>query len=75
MTFLDLFANQENQVITILAFLVATLSGVVVYQWRYTQNKTVPKWAWDNLVEKIDKIVERQVDYNATIIEVLRHLE
>lgn len=60
--------TSDNPIIAILAFGIVILSGVVVYQWKYTMGKTVPKWIWDSLVIKIDKILDTQ-DRLGTIID------
>lgn len=60
MEVLATFAQSDNPVIAILAIMVSALSGVVVYQWKYTASNTVPKWVWDGLLPKIEKILEVQ---------------
>ena len=52
--------KSDNPVVAILAVLVLSLAGVVVYQWRYTMMKTVPKWVWDGLVAKLEQGLEVQ---------------
>lgn len=64
----EVFTKNDNPVIALLAIMVVALAGVVVYQWRYTQGKTVPKWIWDSFVLKIDKILDAQ-DRLSTIID------
>lgn len=57
---IDFFVKSDNPVISILAIMVVALATVVVVQWRYTSNNTVPKWIWDNLLPKVEKILEVQ---------------
>jgi len=57
---LKAFVSSDNPVISLLAIMVVSLSGVVVFQWRYTSKNTVPKWVWDNLLPKVEKILEVQ---------------
>ena len=72
MSFLEFITNHENQIIVFLGILVVNLSGVIVYQWKHTTKKTVPKWAWDDLVEKVDILTKNQQASYKTIIEILR---
>ena len=58
MNIFETLTNSQNPVIAILATLVVILSGIIVYQWRYTMNHTVPKWIWDEFVVKVDKLIE-----------------
>lgn len=53
-------SKSDNPVVAILAVLVLSLAGVVVYQWRYTMTKTVPKWVWDSLIGKLEQSLEVQ---------------
>ena len=53
-------SNSDNPVIALLAFMVLILSGVIVYQWRYTMSNTVPKFIWDDLVRKVDTLLDLQ---------------
>lgn len=55
---LETLSSSDNPVIALLAFMVAGLCGIIVAQWRYTTSKTVPKWAWDELVEKIEEVID-----------------
>lgn len=64
--------SSDNPVVAILAGLVVILSGVVVYQWRYTMGSTVPKWIWDSLVGKIDTIAEGQKTIGIILDERLK---
>jgi hypothetical protein len=64
--------NNDNPVVGLLAFIVVALSGVVVYQWRYTMTKTVPRWIWDNLMTKLDSILDIQQKTNIIIDERLK---
>ena len=73
MDVLETLATNENQVIAILAFLVISLSGVIATQWLYTTKKTVPKWAWDDMVRKVEKLLDRQQEYGIIIKEHLRN--
>ena len=72
MDLLEFFADTENQIIVFLGILVVNLSGVIVYQWKHTTKKTVPKWAWEDLVKKVDKLTTNQQSSYKTIIEILR---
>ena len=49
----ETLAQSDNPVIALLATIVVALSGVVVYQWRYTTKYTVPKWIWDELMPQV----------------------
>lgn len=59
-TILETFTKSDNPVIALLAIMVVVLAGVVVYQWKYTSSNTVPKWVWDGLLPKIEKVLEVQ---------------
>lgn len=61
-------AQSDNAIIAILAFLVSALAGVIVYQWRYTNKNTVPKWIWDRMIEKVEKLLSVQ-DRTLTILK------
>lgn len=50
----------NNPVVAILSGLVIVLSGVVVIQWRYAIQRTVPKWVWDRLTKQIDDLLKAQ---------------
>jgi len=65
---ITILANSENAVVALLAFLVLTLSSVVIYQWFHTMRNTVPKWVWDRLVDKVDELLKTQ-DTTLTIIK------
>ncbi len=65
-------AKSDNQLIALLASIVAVLAGVIVYQWRYTMNKTVPKWIWDTFIGKVDEILKIQERTNTIIDERLK---
>ncbi len=58
MTIFEILSNNPNPTISILATIVMILSGIIVYQWRYTMTNTVPKWIWDEFVAKVDKLIE-----------------
>lgn len=60
MELINTFAQSDNPVIALLAFMVVMLISVVVYQWKYTADKTVPKWVWDSIIPKIEHILEVQ---------------
>lgn len=60
MDVLSTLTQSDNPLIALLAAMVLVLSSVVVYQWRYTMNKTVPKWVWDMLIGKVDNILDTQ---------------
>ncbi len=61
-------AQSDNAIIAILAFMVSVLAGVIVYQWRYTNKNTVPKWIWDRLIDKVETLLKIQ-DRTLTIIK------
>lgn len=69
---INTFVNNDNPIISLLAIMVVVLAGVVIYQWRYTQVRTVPKWIWDSFVIKIDKILDAQDRLGTIIDERLR---
>lgn len=60
MELLNQFANSDNPVVALLAVMNILLMTVVVYQWKYTADKTVPKWVWDSMLPKIESILEVQ---------------
>lgn len=62
----------NNPATALLAAIVVILAGVVVYQWRYTMNQTVPKWIWDNLIFKIEEILKIQNDMGIILDERLK---
>ena len=72
MNIVETLANTNNPVIAILAFAVMALSGVIVYQWKYTANKTVPKWVFDNMYAKVDQILDVQKTLTTIVDERLR---
>jgi hypothetical protein len=57
---LEPFVKNDNPIIALLAIIVSGLVGVVIYQWKYTASNTVPKWVWDGLLPKIEKVLEVQ---------------
>lgn len=60
MDLLTPFVNSDNPVIALLAIFNVLIAGVVVYQWHYTANKTVPKWVWDSMLPKLERVLEVQ---------------
>lgn len=67
---MDYFAaltKSSDPVTAILAALVVVLAGVIVFQWNYTANNTVPKWIWVEFVAKVDKLVEMSTIISTTI--------
>lgn len=54
------FTSSDNPVIALLAIFNTALVGVVVYQWRYTAKETVPKWVWDSMLPKLERVLEVQ---------------
>lgn len=68
----NILSNNENQVIAILAFIVLVLSGVIVYQWKYTVKHTVPLHIWELLVGKMDILMTSQREMAIIIKERLR---
>lgn len=69
---LQALTNSDNPLIAMLSFATLILSGVVVYQWRYTMNHTVPKWLWNSMAEKQDEILDIQQKMNIIIDERLK---
>lgn len=72
MDILQSLTHSDNSTIALLAMMVIVLSGTVAYQWKYTANKTVPKWIWDALITKIDAILEVQRTMSTVIDERLK---
>lgn len=72
MDVLQTLTQSDNSTIALLATMVLALSGVVVYQWKYTANSTVPKWIWDSLIAKIDAILEVQKTMSTIMDERLK---
>ncbi len=72
MEIIETLTKSDNTTIALLAAMVLALSTVVVYQWRYTTSKTVPKWVWDMLVQRIDSIAENQKTTTTIIDERLK---
>lgn len=64
--------KSDNPIIALLASIVVVLAGIIVYQWRYTMNKTVPKWIWDTFIMKIEEILKLQEKTNTIIDERLK---
>lgn len=62
-------SKSDNPIVALLAFMVFVLSGVIIYQWRYTMTNTTPKFIWDELVRKIDLMLDLQTKIT-TILEV-----
>jgi hypothetical protein len=62
------FLTNDHAVIALLATAVFALSSVVVYQWHYTAKNTVPKWAWDRMVDNVNEILKLQ-ERSLTIIK------
>ena len=60
MEFFKFLTQSDNSIIALLASIVVILAGVVVCQWQYSNKKTVPKWAWNSLIRKVDKLLDRQ---------------
>lgn len=71
-TAFNALTKSDNPIIALLASLVVIEAGVIVYQWRYAQNNTVPKWIWDSLSDKISKILEIQEKMLVIIDERLK---
>lgn len=64
--------GSENQVVSILAFLVVTLAGVVVYQWVHTQKNTVPLWIFQRLIDSVEETLKIQRNTAIIINERLK---
>lgn len=64
-------ANSDNSTIAILASIVLVQAGIIVYQWRYTQQNTVPKWVFDLLMQKVESILKIVSDMTVVINERL----
>lgn len=70
--FFNNLTTSDNPTTALLAALVVVLSGVVVYQWRYTLNQTVPKWIWDSFSHKFEQILDSQKQMTTIIDERLK---
>lgn len=51
-------ATGSDQVKAILAYLVLVLSAAIVTITIYVSKKTVPKWVWDQQVQKLEALVK-----------------
>lgn len=58
MNIFETLTTNPNPTIAILASIVMILTGVIVFQWQYTMRHTVPKWIWDEFINKVDKLIE-----------------
>jgi hypothetical protein len=67
MNVIESLTKSDNPVIALLAFMVLILSGVIVYQWRYTMNNTVPKFIWEDVVKKLDTLLDIQKDFQTKV--------
>ena len=47
--------KSSEPVIAILATICIILGGVIVYIYKHMQNNTVPKWAWEQLIDRLVK--------------------
>lgn len=57
----------DSPLVAVLIVIIISLSGVIVYLYKHTQKKTVPKWAWERMTENIIKAVENQENYVETV--------
>lgn len=56
------------------AVIIFALASVVVYQWKYTKDKTVPKEIFDKQEEKFDKLSDAMNQGFKTIGEVVNKI-
>lgn len=68
----QMLAKSDNPVIALLASIVLIQAGIIVYQWRYTQSNTVPKWVFDMLMNKVEAILKTVSDMTVVINERLK---
>lgn len=71
-TFNQLASQSNSPVIKILATLVLVLAGVVIYQQRYTLEKTVPRWLFDSLISTVNDMADRQKEISIILKERLK---
>jgi len=64
--------KNDNPIVALLASIVLVLAGIVVFQWKYTTGKTVPKWIWDSMVQKLEAILDIQQKTNTILDERLK---
>ncbi len=72
MNIFNSLAQSNNPVIAILASLVVVLSGVVVYQWKYTKDNTIPKWVFTSLITTNNEMNDRIKEMSVIIRERLK---
>ena len=56
----ETLTKSSEPVIAILATIVLILGGVIVYIYKHMQNNTVPKWAWEQLIDRMIKKLDGQ---------------
>lgn len=42
--------------------IIIILGGVVAYTYKYMRDHTVPRWAWENLIDRIMDRLKQQAD-------------
>jgi hypothetical protein len=50
-------ASGDNPLVAVLAFTVATLAGVIAYQWKYMADNTVPYKIHKDVIAQLDKVL------------------
>lgn len=58
MDYFTQLTQSSNPLVAVLAALVVVLAAVVVYQWNYTTKNTVPKWIFDGVMVRVDRLIE-----------------
>ena len=62
----ELANSADTPLVTLLIGIVVAFASVIIYMYKHTQNKTVPKFIWKRLVDKIVvKIKEISDDVDA----------
>jgi len=62
----ELANSADTPLVTLLIGIVVAFASVIIYMYKHTQNKTVPKFIWKRLVDKIVvKIQEISDDVDA----------
>jgi len=62
----ELANSADTPFVTLLIGIVVAFASVIIYMYKHTQNKTVPKFIWKRLVDKIVvKIKEISDDVDA----------
>jgi len=67
--------KSSEPVIAILATIVLILGGVIVYIYKHMQNNTVPKWAWEQLIDRMIKKLDEQERVNRRVKQLIQNME